>query len=69
MGAKFHHTLRIQGAMLLVLAVSMLIPLLIALYTRENSSGKAFATVTRAHNSKEFVRDYNGTQDVFQFQL
>lgn len=45
MGAKFHHTLRIQGAMLLVLAVSMLIPLLIALYTRENSSGKAFATV------------------------
>ena len=31
--------------------------------------GKAFATVTRAHNSKEFVRDYNGTQDVFQFQL
>ena len=31
--------------MLLVLTVSMLIPLLIALYTRENSSGKAFATV------------------------
>jgi hypothetical protein len=31
--------------------------------------GKAFATVTRLHNSKEFIRDYNGTQDVFQFQL
>lgn len=31
--------------------------------------GEAFATVTRVHGSKEFVRDYNGAQDVFQFQI
>ena len=43
--ARFQNTVRIQGAMLLVLAASMLIPFIQAVYYQENSSAKAFAIV------------------------
>ena len=48
MGTRFQNTVRIQGAMLLVLAASMLIPFIQAVYYQENSSAKAFAIVLLA---------------------
>lgn len=45
MGTRFQNTVRIQGAMLLVLAASMLIPFIQAVYYQENSSARAFAIV------------------------
>ena len=45
MGTRFQNTVRIQGAMLLVLAASMLIPFIQAVYYHENSSARAFAIV------------------------
>lgn len=48
MNSRFQDMVRIQGALLLVLAASMLIPLFLAVAYREKSSGQAFAAVFSA---------------------
>ena len=46
MGVRFKNMIRIQAAILLVLAVSLLIPLAVALYYKESGSGLAFLFVS-----------------------
>ena len=45
MSVKIRTTLRIEGSLLIVMAVSMIIPLLIAFFERETGSIRAFLLV------------------------